>query len=763
MSGIILPKTETAKLLNSTRYGTVTSYRQIIKHAEDAGVRISRKADIDLIKYAAWLFGRLKTLRETRARRATEIETDAYAKHARRMAERQQEASLSSRNIGDIPEVKNPERRARAIDDFRFFCRTYWSDIFYLPFNEDHETVIEKMILVAKDGGQFAIAMPRGSGKTALVERIALWTILRGERKYIIIFGKTEPKAKDILDEIKHSLETNELLFEDFPEICYPVRQLNGINMRSHGQLYKGKRTFIQWDAAEITFPNIPGSPAAMAIMEVTGLASAARGARKKGMRPDLLIFDDPQTDQSAANLDTSMKNADIIENSVKGMAAPGRKIAAFMPCTVIKQGDLAEMFLNRELKPQWLGERMKTLYEFPERMDLWNQYAQKRAQSLEKYGTIETATQFYRANRETMDAGARVAWKERFYIGEISAIQSAMEIFFDNEDIFFSEFQNDPRDRTPDAEKIKAVDIMARTNRLPRRICPKNATRLTAFVDVQDKMLYWAVIAWDDKFSGYVVDYGTTPEQRGKYFTLATADRTLAHITDAQTREGRWIAGYESITNNLVLYNWNTEDGRTMKIDRVLIDYADADAKPTIETFILRSRTPGVFLAYQGIGITAARRPMSEYPRKNGDRLGLNWRTRARMNERPIPVLQSDTNFWKSFVRARLAMPAADAGALTFYGDDPQEHRLIAEHLTAEFSVRTEGHGRTVNQWQAIPNRDNHWLDCIVGATVAASEQGITLAGTEGSGKRITRQVTEERRKHLETIRAERMNRRGI
>src|SRR5690606_17600707 len=91
------------------------------------------------------------------------------------------------------------------------------------------------------------------------------------------------------------------------------------------------------------------------------------------------------------------------------------------------------------------------------------------------------------------------------------------------------------------------------------------------------------------------------------------------------------------------------------------------------------------------------------------------------------------DTNFWKSFVQARLAVAMGDRGCLSLFGDRPEMHRLLAEHLTAEYRVKTEGRGRTVDEWKPRPDQtDNHWLDCLVGSAVAASIQGAVLFGME-------------------------------
>jgi hypothetical protein len=63
--------------------------------------------------------------------------------------------------------------------------------------------------------------------------------------------------------------------------------------------------------------------------------------------------------------------------------------------------------------------------------------------------------------------------------------------------------------------------------------------------------------------------------------------------------------------------------------------------------------------------------------------------------------------------------------------GSHADQHRLLADHLTAEYRVRTEGRGRSVDEWKMRPERaDNHGLDCLVGSAVAASMLGAELLG---------------------------------
>ncbi len=83
------------------------------------------------------------------------------------------------------------------------------------------------------------------------------------------------------------------------------------------------------------------------------------------------------------------------------------------------------------------------------------------------------------------------------------------------------------------------------------------------------------------------------------------------------------------------------------------------------------------------------------------------------------------------------------DRGCLSLFGDHAETHRLFAEHLTAEYRIKTEGRGRTVDEWKLRPERgDNHWFDGIVGCAVAASMQGAVLAGTDGHFAQRARRV---------------------
>ena len=104
------------------------------------------------------------------------------------------------------------------------------------------------------------------------------------------------------------------------------------------------------------------------------------------------------------------------------------------------------------------------------------------------------------------------------------------MNLRLQDEAAFFAEYQNEPlpEDAGTDDE-LTADQIAGKTNRMPRRSVPIGCNHLTMFIDVQASLLFFVVAAWEDDFTGYVVDYGSFPDQKRPYFTLRDARYTLA------------------------------------------------------------------------------------------------------------------------------------------------------------------------------------------------------------------------------------------
>jgi len=662
----------------------------------------------------------------------------AYAKQKERSRQNMAQISRAGRDIGSIPAVVDPSRRDACERDFRKFCEAYFVQTFSLAWSEDHLRVISQVETSVLQGGLFASAMPRGSGKTSIAEVACIWATCYGHRDFVCLIGSDEGHASQMLDSIKTELELNEVLSEDFPEICYPIQRLEGMALRCNGQLHEGERTHIGWGANEVVYPSIPGSKAAGAIIKVAGITGGLRGMKFKrpdGLtaRPSLVVVDDPQTDGSARSPSQCATRERILAGAVLGLAGPGKKIAGIMPCTVISPGDMADSILNRDKHPEWNGSRAKMVYAFPRNEKLWEEYGRIRADGMRLGDAGKAATEFYRQNREAMDEGARVAWPERFNHDELSAIQNAMNLRLRDERAFFSEYQNDPLpDEEARSDDLSHDQVAGKLNRIARAMVPLSCNKITAFIDVHATVLYYAVVAWSDDYSGYVLDYGTYPDQRRSYFTLRDARATLETLYPGMGLEGRIHAGLEALTEEILGREWLRDDGAGLKIERCMIDANWGASTDTVYQWCRQSKHSGVVLPSHGKYIGAASCPMREYHTKLGDKVGLNWRLPNVAGRRAVRYAIFDTNFWKSFVHARFSTAMGDRGCLSLFGEKPEPHRLFADHMPSEFRTRTEGRGRSVDEWRIKAERpDNHWFDCIVGATVAASIQGISLPET--------------------------------
>ena len=735
-----LRPSELCRLLNSTPLGEVINERQLHRHRSRAGMRIGDGRFVDLLRYVAWLI-------QIRHEPKPEPDGDPYEKLKVRARARNVALAIAGRDIGELPEVVNVERKKKAASDFRLFCDSYFPLTFHLPWSPDHLKVIARIEQAVQRGGLFSMAMPRGSGKTTICECACIWAVLNGHCEFVCLIGSDEGHSMDMLDSIKMELDGNELLLEDYPEVVYPIQCLDGIANRCNGQLYKGGRTHIGWTAREIVLPTMPGSVASGAIIKVAGITGRIRGMKYKRsdgytVRPSLVVIDDPQTDESSRSLSQCATRESILAGAILGLAGPGKKIAGIMPCTVIRPGDMADNILDRDKHPEWNGERTKMVYTFPSDEKLWQRYRELRAESLREKGDIGLATEFYIANREAMDADAVIAWPERFNHDEASAIQHAMNLRLQDEAAFFAEYQNEPLPQETGTEnELTVEEIAAKFNRMQRRELPIATNHLTMFVDVQANLLFYLIAAWEDDFTGYVVDYGSYPDQKRSYFTLRDARYTLPMVAKQSGLEGSIYAGLEKLTLEFLNREWKRDDGAMLRIERCLVDANWGSSTDVVYQFCRQAQHAGVILPSHGRFVGASSQPFSEYKRKPGDRVGHNWRMPNVNGKRAVRHVVYDTNYWKSFTHARLAVPMGDRGCLSLFGENADQNRLIAEHLTSEYRVKTEGRGRTVDEWKMRPERaDNHWFDCLVGCAVAASIQGAVLEGTGGDSGQVKR-----------------------
>jgi len=508
----------------------------------------------------------------------------------------------------------------------------------------------------------------------------------------------------------------------------------------------------------------VPGSAAAGARIQCAGIEGSIRGvsatdiSREDEFRPDLVLIDDFQTDLSARSETQCETRLKIIRNSIQGLNAAGRTLGVIAAITVIRSGDAADRLLDRKANPSWRGLRFGFINAIPtelgqnptdadkRRVELWLHYLELRTDHPKGSDTAHLPTEFYTAHRAEMDHGLSVRWEHRFEPEnhEISAIQHAVNTIQDRGlDTLHAEYNNQPIDQSDADVRLDASQIADRVSRLKRGVAPSTTSRLTAFVDVHGDLLYWLVLATDDRFTCHVIDYGTYPEQRRAIFQKHECHSTFpkAHA-DQPTIEAQLTAALHTTFDRVIGRTYKRDDGVELRINRLLVDAQWGDQTETVYAAIKSSRHAATIMPSHGKFIGAKHSPISRWKAKLGERRGTEWRIGP---NRGLLRITFDTNHWKSFAANRFAVAIGAPGSCQLWGDNPDQHRNIASHLTAEEAIEVTANDRRALEWtMKTPARDNHWWDCLVGSIVAASSLGATIiSATKPVAPRKTREAT--------------------
>ena len=644
----------------------------------------------------------------------------------------------AGRDIGLIPKIQDPGRRQAAHYDLKSFCENYLPKVFHKAWSQDHLKVIGQLEDTIIRGGLYSYAMPRGTGKTSLAIAASIWALLYGHRRWVCVIGSNEDMSGAIISAITSELSFNDNLAADFPESAGCIASLGGETRRAKGQICRGVTTSLDISRNKIVLPTITAaqweqrkdSPCSGSILTALGILSGIRGQSHRTpdgemLRPDYVLIDDPQTRESAYSPAQTRKRLQIMNSDILGLAAAGVKISGVTTCTVIRSDDLADQLLDRTRSPEWRGEKCKLIYKMPENEELWSRYREIRSRDFESGGDGSRATDFYRDHQAEMDAGSEVAWPERFNPDEISALQHVMNLLFRDEQAFYSEYQNSPlADNLGDLNELTAQLIIDKVNGVQRRVVPEEAHVVTAFVDVQKSSLWWMVCGFKQDFSGYVIDYGTWPEQSSLYYELRNLARTIQKSYKSGSLESQIYSAVKDCLESLHV-PWSRADGGTQLPDRIMVDAGWGVVSDQVHQAIRSVKAP-IFPSYgRYVGPEAV--PLTEWKGRKQDIKGLNWRIPVAGLKQIRHVLY-DTNWWKTFVCNRLATNMGDSGCLSLFEPNKtkEQHRLLADHVLSEYSERVEGK-RVVNLWKLRPDRaDNHFFDCLVGCHVAASIQGI-------------------------------------
>jgi hypothetical protein len=670
---------------------------------------------------------------------------DPLAKAERKRAAdvaRSRRRTAEGSEVDPIPDPENPERRAACAASLPLFLSTYFPFTTGLsPFSRDHEETIASMEQVVRESGRHVNAVYRGFAKSTISENTSIFAALNGYRRFTVVFAAESDLGKDSIKSIKLELSENDLLAADYPEVCLPIRALEGKTQRCHSQTYNGDPTYIQWNKDKIVLPTIPGSKASGAVIAARGITASILGLRQKTpagqqVRPDLVIVDDPQTRESANQPAQVKKRLDILVRSILQLSGHTRKIACVVNGTVIAENDMIDQLLNPALFPSFQGRRIPMVKQWSDRHeDFWlGRYRDVRSRFSrddpeQKRLAIQACNQLYLDHRNEADQGCRVSWDTCFdRDSEHSAIQHAYNILIDDgPEAFASEYQQQPLREADEDLSLSAPALRSQVvDDVPRWVVPAGLDTLTAFCDVQESSLWWLVCGWGPQLRGHVVAYGVFPEQPRAYITLREIKKTLQKQS-GQSLEASVDWGLREVAATIMGREYQREDGQgSLRVQAMLVDANYAKLANVVRDFCRRNQWGTAIMPSHGTYVGATTRALNDRKAERGERTGPNWRTTTRERLRHLLF---DTNAWKSLAASRLRLPRADLQAMTIHGGT---HDCLLDHFSSEFAKRAASREKTVDEWKKHPGRDNHWWDCLIGAMVAASFVGISGVGAQ-------------------------------
>lgn len=637
----------------------------------------------------------------------------------------------------DVPPVRNPRRRRRAETDPALWLRTYLPDTFWHPFTANQRALLTAIQDRMNYGGWKCETAPRGEGKTSIIRGTTIWAIVSGRRRFVVIIAANGPDADANLESLRAEFERNDLLADDYPEICVPIRALGGANQRASAQTVAGRRTHLRWTGDRVILPSVDGSQASGALIVSRGIDAAIRGLNHRGERPDLVLIDDPETRGTLRSPAETQRHEDTIDADITGLAGPTRRIAILYAGTVAAAHSLAARYSDPEIKPAWAGTRRRQLEKEPDRLDLWDKYLSLRAAGpLQGDETGREAFRFYRQHRRQMDAGAVVGNPHRYDQRilpdgtpvQLSALQACYDIIADTgREHFDTEYQNIPP-TAGEGETIRLTDLAVcqRTNHLDRGTTPPEADFLTAGIDVGTRALHWTVVAWKQA-AATIIDYGTvavhsplTGRLEDPENAPAVQDAILAALLEFRDMaDAGWI---------------DSASGERRHLDLALIDvgYARASLDTPVWEFIAAS--PGTtYRASKGYGTGSGQTAYRHPTKRGGGRRLHNHCFATYQPTRRTWLYHLDADYWKHFVHTALAAGPGRPGSLTLFGREPAVHRQYARQITAEEWTH-EFHPTRGDVWAWRPvrgrGRHNHWLDTTYAACCAAGILGLKTAG---------------------------------
>ena len=138
---------------------------------------------------------------------------------------------------------------------------------------------------------------PRSCGKSTMAFLILpMWAAAHGFTGFIAAFADSAIQAETHLATFKRELDTNELLRTDFPDLCTPAKRPSGANMADTQAMFIAKSGFV---------------------FAARGIDASSLGLKVGQQRPDLILADDVEPDESSYSPYQAAKRLTTLQDAV--------------------------------------------------------------------------------------------------------------------------------------------------------------------------------------------------------------------------------------------------------------------------------------------------------------------------------------------------------------------------------------------------------------------------------------------------------------
>jgi predicted phage terminase large subunit-like protein len=149
---------------------------------------------------------------------------------------------------------------------------------------------------------------------------LPLWAAAHGHIKFAAAFASSAGQAETHLASFKREIDTNELLRADFVDLCSPARRPSGTNVADTQSMFVSRAGFV---------------------FAGRGIDSSNLGMKVGEQRPDLLLCDDIEPDESSYSADQAGKRRTTLIDSILPLNVYARVVISgtvTMPGSIVHQ-----------------------------------------------------------------------------------------------------------------------------------------------------------------------------------------------------------------------------------------------------------------------------------------------------------------------------------------------------------------------------------------------------------------------------------------